>query len=285
MRFCAVLVAVGSLLGAAPYGRAESAPADAPATGEAKAPRSRAAAPPYRLVRVMPDTHQALLFDKKRGTHVLVDAGDAVGGFEVAEVGVDHVVLARAGDTREYVLVAGEATVTTRLADPYPIPDPAPAPGSPLLDPYPAGVLDPYGGDGVREVQAPKGQRASEAPPPPPAPVAKAPEPAAPADARTEITVSRARLDAALSDFARIEREVTMNLVSAGVALQRVAKGSFFHEMGLRDGDIVRKVDGTLIRSLDDAAIVYARLAKATRFQVDVQRGGKPVTLRYTITK
>ena len=273
-----------ALVTVAPVGaRAEAGGADAPKA------RERVKVPPYRLVRIMPDTGQALLLDRGRGKHLLVDAGAAVGGYEVTEIGNEHVVLARAGDTREFVLVAGEAP-TTRLADPYPmaLPPPTTAPATALLDPYPAGVLDPYGGDGVREVQAPKGQRASDAPPPPPAPPppTKKAEPLPPAaPPATSFTVARAELDAGLGDFARIGKEVEMRLVAGGVQLDRVSAGSFFHTMGLRDGDLVKKVDGTAIKALDDAARVYARLGKVKRFTVEIDRAGAPLTLRYQITK
>jgi type II secretory pathway component PulC len=291
-RLLGLVVTLAALTLAVGPSRAETAPADPPAS--AKKPRAKL--PPYKLVRILPETHQALLLDKKRGKHVLVDVGEAVGGYEVTEIDEEHVVLAHAkgADAREYVLVLGESTPTPRLSDPYPIPDPAPAAGSPgsagspLLDPYPAGVLDPYGSEGVREVQAPSGQRASDDPPPPrpepkvaePTPVVVVPEPVV-----TSFTVPRKRLDAALSDFSRIEREVAMTLTADGVRLDKVAKESFFFDMGLRDGDVVKKVDGTAIRGLDDAALVYARLGKAKKFSVEIVRGGAPLSLRYQITK
>jgi type II secretory pathway component PulC len=269
-----------------------------PALAETKAPAKpekakKASLPPFRLVRILPETHQALLLDKTRGKHVLVDAGEEIGGYEVVEIDVDMVVLARPGDAREFVLVAGEATPTARLADPYAMPEAAaPAPAAPttkLLDPY-AGILDPYGSDGVQEVQAPPGQRASEEPPKPPPKTTsptkvETPAPAAIEPPKTAFSVSRKELDAALSDFSKIGKQVTMSLVDGGVAMKRVAPDSFFHAMGLRDGDLVKKVDGTAIKSLDDAARVYARLGKAKRFEVTLDRAGEPVTLRYTITK
>jgi len=276
----------------------------APARAEAQkaAPAKKTALPPYRLVRVLPETHQALLLDKTKGKHVLVDAGESVGDYEVTEIDVDHVVLSRRGDTREFVLVAGEATPTTRLADPYAMPDPpAPATTSPagpsraapsliarLLDPYGPDFPDPYGTNGVPEVQAPPGQRASEepAPPPPPPKPAKIEAPVVVVEPlRTSFTVSRKELDTALGDFAKLGKQVDMKIVAGGVALQRVAPDSFFHAMGLRDGDLVKKVDGKPIRSLDDAARIYARLGKAKQFEVAIDRAGDPLTLKYQITK
>jgi type II secretory pathway component PulC len=281
-RLFGLLVAIAAL--AAPASPAFSEAADAPA----KTKKAKAKLPPYRLIRVLPETHQALLLDKKRGKHVVVDVGEEVGGYEVMEIDDESVVLSRGGDLREYVLVAGEARPTERLADPYPIPDPV-ATISGLLDPYPADVLDPYGTQGAREVQAPDGQRASDEPPPPrpepkvaePSPVVEAPK----EPPKTSFTVHRKQLDAGLSDFSRIEKEVTMTLAAGGVRLDKVTQESFFFEMGLRDGDLVKKVDGTAIKGLDDAAAVYARLGKAKKFSVEIERGGAPLTLKYQITK
>ena len=280
-RLFGLLVAIAAL--AAPARPAFSEAADAPA----KSKKAKAKLPPYRLIRVLPETHQALLLDKKRGKHVVVDVGEEVGGYEVMEIDEEHVVLSRGGDLREYVLVAGEAKPTERLADPYPMPDPV-ATVSGLLDPY-ADTLDPYGTEGAREVQAPNGQRASDEPAKPrpepkvaePTPVVEAP----PEPPKTSFTVHRKQLDAGLSDFSRIEKEVTMSLASGGVRLDKVTKESFFFEMGLRNGDLVKKVDGTAIKGLDDAAAVYARLGKAKKFSVEIERGGAPLTLKYQITK
>lgn len=257
---------------------------------------AKAATPPYRLVRILPDTNQALLLDKKRGKHVLVDVGDTVGKYQVIEIDEDQVVLS--DDAKEFVLVAGEAAPTARLADPYPIPAPAPAPEpapalDALLDPYPSDVLDPYGTAGVREVEAPADQHAIDKPatPPPPA-VDPTPAPPAPVVVapvvvpdQTSFTIQRKRLDAELSDFAQIGKDVQMTIVDGGVSLDRVAADSFFHQMGLRDGDLVRKVDGRAVHGLDDAAGVYAHLGKAKKFEVEITRAGAPVTLSYRITK
>ena len=108
-RLFGLLVAIAAL--AAPARPAFSEAADAPA----KSKKAKAKLPPYRLIRVLPETHQALLLDKKRGKHVVVDVGEEVGGYEVTEIDEEHVVLSRGGDLREYVLVAGEAKPTERL--------------------------------------------------------------------------------------------------------------------------------------------------------------------------
>jgi C-terminal processing protease CtpA/Prc len=67
------------------------------------------------------------------------------------------------------------------------------------------------------------------------------------------------------------------------VRLVRVAPTSLAYRLGLRDGDRITRVDGTAIRTVDDAATVYVRLLDAKGFSVEVERGADIVTLRYAI--
>jgi S1-C subfamily serine protease len=64
-----------------------------------------------------------------------------------------------------------------------------------------------------------------------------------------------------------------------------VAPASLFARIGLRAGDRVTAVDGRALRTLDDAAGLYARLATATALTVDVARGSERITLRVQVTK
>jgi C-terminal processing protease CtpA/Prc len=166
-----------------------------------------------------------------------------------------------------------------------------------LLDPYPAGVLDPYGTEGVREVQAPDDQRAkpdavkvdvkvdAKDTTPGPGKDVKQPEPDVAPVEQTSFTVVRKEMSKALSDFAQIGKDLQMTAGDDGVSIQTVARTSFFYKMGLRDGDLVKKVDGTAIHGMDDAASVYARLGKLKKLTVEIVRAGAPLTLRYQITK
>lgn len=75
---------------------------------EAKAPEPQPEAPPatiaLRVVQVLPDSHQALLYDKERGTHVLVDEGGEIDGYKVQAIDDDDVRLAAEG--MEVILAA-----------------------------------------------------------------------------------------------------------------------------------------------------------------------------------
>jgi 2-oxoglutarate dehydrogenase E2 component (dihydrolipoamide succinyltransferase) len=125
---------------------------------EAKAPDpqpvSSRSKMPLRVVRVLAESHQALLYDKIRGTHVLAEVGGTVGGYEVVEIADDEVTLYANG--REFVLAA-----PAELPAPKPTRAPAKAKVTAPMDPYQdagqnadGGPQDPYAETPVRAVSA-----------------------------------------------------------------------------------------------------------------------------------
>ena len=70
-----------------------------------------------------------------------------------------------------------------------------------------------------------------------------------------------------------------------GFKLYRIRNGSPYHRLGLRNGDVVQRINGIAIRSPEQAITVYNRLRKADRITLQVRRQGTPRTLRYWITE
>jgi hypothetical protein len=106
----------------------------------------------------------------------------------------------------------------------------------------------------------------------------------APAAATGEaVLLSRGEVEAALADFARLTASIRGSFSASGVVVDGVGEGTLFQRAGLRAGDVIAAVDGTRLRSLDDAANVYARAAKATAMSAQIVRGGKPMTLHVAI--
>jgi S1-C subfamily serine protease len=68
-----------------------------------------------------------------------------------------------------------------------------------------------------------------------------------------------------------------------GVAIDAVGDGTIFQRAGLRAGDVVTSVDGVRLRTLDDAANLYARASSARAITAQVVRAGKPITLHVVI--
>ena len=95
--------------------------------------------------------------------------------------------------------------------------------------------------------------------------------------------VSRADLEGALADFAALVAGVRASFSASGVAVQEVRAGTIFQRAGLRTGDVISSVDGVRLRSIDDAANLYARASTARAFTAQIVRAGKPLTLRVVI--
>ncbi len=287
------------VLGLAVTAGAASADAPRPSGSKGKAARARIGKVPFRVVKLLPETRQALVFDRDRGAHVLVSEGERLGAFDVVEIDDDQVVLGR--DGREVILVvdpdapqpAAPAVASTRAGEPR---------STPLLDPY-LDLLDPYGLAAVREVLAPPEQRASmqdtavvdpyadRAPTVVPAPAAAKPiaptaAPGSPGDLairKEPLSIQRRELEAALADFARLGSEVGFTRVERGVRLGKIASGSYFWTLGLRPGDVATAIDGKPMRGIDDAAAAYARLGSAKQLAIDVDRAGTRGTLRFQL--
>jgi S1-C subfamily serine protease len=115
---------------------------------------------------------------------------------------------------------------------------------------------------------------------PAPAHAPAAASPAAPGDG---VALSRSELDGALADFARLTAGVRGSFSANGAVIDAVGDGTIFQRAGLRAGDVVTSVDGVRLRTLDDAANLYARAATAKAITAQVVRAGKPIALHVVI--
>lgn len=341
-RGLAIAVLIGALTGPVRAGSADE-PIDPDEQAEPRLPT-------VQLVQAWPKTKQALLYDPIQGTYVVVAAGQNVDGFRVSRIGKNQIVLSTmGGPARDYVLLPTpvadlpDSAGTPPKAPPAPTaPAPTTEPARPaapdLIDPYPAGMLDPYGAEGVRVVDAPPQSKAAPGAPtptpapgpaptatvttgpvtkppapapasgkpapaiakpattrpakpaapthstPPPAPAIAKPAPAAPTPAAAPtpgtVVLDKKDLNDALADFATLTKDSRLTLGPTGVAFAHVAPGSLFARVGLRDGDRIVTINGSPIRSVDDAADLYAQLGGMKQLALDVVRGSGHVTLR-----
>jgi hypothetical protein len=302
---------------------------------------------PLRVVRMLPDANQALLFDKTHGNYVAVGAGQAVDGFTVNAIEDDEVTLM--SDSGAVVVLAapahrrradtGSDDETQPVAKPV-VAKAAPAPADPYgpepqpADPY-ADMTAPSAGNDVRVVEAPSTATATPmvsptpvgtptvvtptpvgtptvvaptvtptpvvtaSPTPPPAKVADeaaalaavmtgSPAPAIPATVTATVpagptVIAHADVSAALANFGALAGAIHGGFTADGLHIDAVAPGSLFAKAGLRAGDVIASVDGKPLRSLDDAANLYARASTARTLTAQIVRSGSPVTLRVAI--
>ena len=144
----------------------------------------------------------------------------------------------------------GPVAPTGAVIDPYAKP-PAPASsGAPIL-------LDPY--------------RIKPAAKPAAKPAGQAPE---------RIQLRRDDLDRALADFGALARQAQIEpAAGGGIRLLEVAGGSLFARVGLKKGDVVRRVAGHELSSVDAAAAAYADLLARSRATVELERAGHSLAI------
>lgn len=70
---------------------------------------------------------------------------------------------------------------------------------------------------------------------------------------------------------------------ASGFKLYSVKKNSLLSKIGLKSGDVLRKVNGYEISSPEKALQVYGMLKTERNLTLDLTRGGKPQTLSYSI--
>lgn len=71
-----------------------------------------------------------------------------------------------------------------------------------------------------------------------------------------------------------------------GFEMRNVARDSLYEQAGLRSGDVIKKVNGQAINTLDDAMRVYREMGGLDRLvavNIDIERGGQSQRLHYQL--
>ena len=68
-----------------------------------------------------------------------------------------------------------------------------------------------------------------------------------------------------------------------GFKLFSIKPGSIYAKIGLKNGDVIQKVNGYEMNSPDKALEIYQKLKNAQNVTVDVQRRGRSMTMNYSI--
>jgi len=316
---------------------------------------------PLRVVKILPESRQVLLFDKTQGNHVVAEVGQNVEGFVVDDIDDDEVTVSNAETGIQAILAApaphrAEKDRAAKKAAPKAPEDPysegeaapddsatktvskAPAKTTPV-DPYAApdatAPVDPYAPAeaNVRVVSAPdaptdpgitafvdavspapravsmndkpalgskpaaKGKNAKK---PAKAETPEAPDSAALAAAATgsaapaaasptapaspaATVIARSEVDAALADFGKLAGSFRATFTAEGLRFDAIADGTLLAKAGLKKGDVVTAVENQPLKSLDDAADLYARAGSVRSSTIQVVRAGKPLTLKIAI--
>ena len=100
------------------------------------------------------------------------------------------------------------------------------------------------------------------------------------------ITVGRDDLQKSLGNINSLLTQVRIrplikNGKPDGLVLSHVKPGSIFAKLGLKNGDVVKKIDNKLIKSPDDAFAFYIRLKSGTELSLEIGRGNETKILHY----
>ncbi len=102
------------------------------------------------------------------------------------------------------------------------------------------------------------------------------------------VSMKRSMINDAINDVSKLMTQVKIQPHMQdgqpnGLAISNIKPNSIFRRMGLRNGDILKKVEGQDIRTVDDALRLYDSMKTADRVSVEIERRGSMRTIDYSI--
>lgn len=102
------------------------------------------------------------------------------------------------------------------------------------------------------------------------------------------ITVARSQIDDAIQNINDLMRQIKirphfLNGKPDGLFVSNIQQDSIFARLGLRNGDILKGVNGKNIQSVDDALKLYQDLKSASDVAVQIKRKGELLSIGYHI--
>jgi len=104
----------------------------------------------------------------------------------------------------------------------------------------------------------------------------------------TQYNVERAEVDRALTNLNEVATQARIvpsfkNGKANGFKLFSIKPGSIFAKIGLQNGDVIQRINGYEMNSPDKALEIYGKLKEATSLGIELQRGGRTMTVNYSI--
>ena len=97
------------------------------------------------------------------------------------------------------------------------------------------------------------------------------------------VSLRRSMIDDSMQDVSKLMTEINIQPSEEGLSLSNIKPNSIFRRMGLRNGDVLKTVDGQEIRSVDDALKLYENLRSSDKVSLILQRRGSDRTIDYNI--
>jgi general secretion pathway protein C len=181
--------------------------------------------------------------------------GDLVGAKQIAYIGYNP--LERSPSVW---LANGETLCQSFLFDDDPPPAPKPSPKKQAKKPKPPGAapLPKSIADKIRKVSD------------------------------TEVLIDRSAVDTIMQDYSKLMRSVRIVPEQKdgrirGMRVKRIPGNSLLAKLGIVTGDRIDKINGFALSSPEKALQAYAKLRTASRFSVQLERKGRPMTIDYLI--
>ncbi|WNG45021.1 general secretion pathway protein GspC [Archangium minus] len=100
--------------------------------------------------------------------------------------------------------------------------------------------------------------------------------------------VSRKDLDATLANPNEVMMQARVvpsfrNGEPQGFKLFAIKTGSLYSQLGLQNGDILKRINGLSLQSPDGALEAYQKLRESPRIELEVERNGQPLRLTYSV--
>ena len=103
------------------------------------------------------------------------------------------------------------------------------------------------------------------------------------------VSLRRNMINDAMQDVSKLMTEIKISPrlgedgQASGLAVSNIKPNSIFRRMGLRNGDVLKSVDGQDIRSVDDALKLYESMKSADKIAVQIERRGRDRNIEYNI--
>ena len=104
----------------------------------------------------------------------------------------------------------------------------------------------------------------------------------------TEYTIEQEEINDVMGNLSKVATQARIvpsfkNGKPNGFKLFSIKPGSLYTKIGLRNGDVVQRINGYDMDSPDKALEVYQKLQDSKSITVEIQRRGKPMTMSYSI--
>jgi general secretion pathway protein C len=123
---------------------------------------------------------------------------------------------------------------------------------------------------------------------PPPAAAGDGGGPGVTMVSETQYTVERSEVDGALANLSEVATQARIvpsfkNGKPNGFKLFSIKPGSIYSKIGLKNGDVLHKINGYEINSPDKALEIYQKLKDASSVSIELERRGQMKNMGYTI--